>query len=371
MTYPLLPYSQLVFDMLKTNPDVYTYRIKARIRKDEADILRIHNAILAALKNHPVFQTVVDEQGMQHFDAAIDPMHGQHLSIQIMEDNTYLYITYSLNRILGDALSEIIVFEDFVRAYNGLSLQPDNYLAYLQHLEDLKQTDRYKSSKQWLEKQFGNLSCPVHPQTDFPLFNLDAAIEGIFADDYSDLREALNHLAREKLISLTACFSLASALAIMEYNDTDEAALTWAYDGRETKEEQRIYGSLHRDIPFKISRLPKEDMLKETRKQCREGIAHSVYPFTLTKPHSDIWNYAVNVLIQPDIEEAAAMMPFAVEVLAPDTQTNYAYSLLDVEIYNGADLTIIYRYSATHYKEESIRKFAALVKKYAEWLIND
>lgn len=371
MTYPLLPYSQLVFDMLQTNPDVYTYRIKARIRKDEADILRIHNAILAALKNHPVFQTVVDEQGMQRFDAAIDPMHGPFCNIDIREDDEYAYFTIAANRILGDALSEIIVFEDFVRAYNGLSLQPDNYLTYLQRIEDFKQTNNYKASKQWLEEQFGKLSCPVHPHTDFPLYNLDAAVEGTYAEDYSDLREALNRLAGEKLISLTACFSLASALAIMEYNDTDEAALTWAYDGRETKEEQRIYGSLHRDIPFKVSRLPKENMFKEARKQCREGIAHSVYPFTLTKPHSNIWNYAVNVLIQPDIEEAIAMMPFAVDVLEPDNPTNYAYSLLDVEIYDGTALTIVYRYSATHYKAESIRKFAALVRKYAEWLIKD
>jgi hypothetical protein len=42
-------------------------------------------------------------------------------------------------------------------------------------------------------------------------------------------------------------------LAIADYCGTENAALTWAYEGRETEDEQRIYGSLHRDVPFQLN----------------------------------------------------------------------------------------------------------------------
>lgn len=377
MNYPLLPYSQLVFDMLKTNPDVYTYRATTRISKDDIECERFKNAIVTALRNHPVFQTVVDEQGLQHYDEHIDPLHGQYHSLQFREDETYLYIDSVSNRILGDAVSGQVFLEDIVRAYEGKPLAEDHYYAYLAQVEADKRSERYAADKQWLEQHFGTITCPVHPKTDVPLHDLEHATEGVQVADYTDLHEALNRLADEQLVSLNALFSLASALAIMDYNGTNEAALTWAYDGRETEDEQRICDSLHRDVPFKISRLSgtearnqasRDELLRETRRAMREGIRHSRYPLTLTAPHTEIWNYALNVLVQPTPEATAAMLPFPIEVLPADEQSNNANALLDVEIYEGATLTIAYRYSATHYKEESIRRFAGLVRKYTEWL---
>ena len=96
----------------------------------------------------------------------------------------------------------------------------------------------------------------------------------------------------------------------------------------------------------------KGERFREARNQIRSGIAHSDYPYTLTKPYSNRWNYAVNVLRVPDMEY----------------KQKYAYALLDVEIHEKAEsLQLVYRYSATHYKSESIRRFASLGRKYAEW----
>ena len=168
-------------------------------------------------------------------------------------------------------------------------------------------------------------------------------------------------------------FAPCIALAIAEYCGTDEAALTWAYEGREQPEEQRIVGSLHRDIPFHIRRSKienQESVIREARNQIRSGIAHSDYPFTLTSPYSKRWNYAVNVLHMRNNEEIEKSIPFPVEVI-PASPQKYAYALLDVEIIEHAEsLQLRYRYSATHYKSGSIHRFAALVRKYVEWLIN-
>ena len=370
--YPLLPYSQLVFDMLQTNPEVYTTRFSLRVDKREVDIERLKMAVETALRNHPVFSMHVDKQGMQTYEPLTHILHGPYHSVDFCDEGESLRIDVAYNRILGDTRSELVLFGDVCRAYQGLSLLRDNYIEYLEQVERDKKSSRYTADKQWLECEFGNLTCPVHPRTDAPLDIQCVPVEGTLLEDYNELRERLNTLADNHLIPLTALFSLASALAIMEYNGTDEAALTWAYDGRETPEEQHIYGSLHRDIPFHIRKSVidnRESVIRFARKQYREGIAHSTYPYTLTKPHTEIWNYALNILVRPTADDMNKSIPFPIEVL-PEEDIRPAYALLDVEIFDGDPLCINYRYSATHYKPESIRKFASLIRKYVEWLID-
>ena len=376
MKFPLLPYSQLVFDMLQTNPDVYTTMFTLRIDKQKVDVARFQHAVETAVCNHPAFSIVVDKDGMQYASSLSDRFHSQYHSIDFVDEGDRVKVRVAYNRILGDTKSELVFFEDIIRAYQGLPLQPDHYWDYLERVEQEKALPRYAANRQWLEAQYGQISCPVHPRTDRSLNADDFGDEGVYMEDYTAMRSALIKLAEEQLLSLTAVFSLASALAIMEYNGTKDAALTWAYDGRETQEEHRIYGSLHRDIPFHIKvngeRLKvKGDLIRQARNQIRSGIAHSSYPLTLTKPHAYTWNVALNVLARPTVEEMDETFPFPFEVVSPADEQKPAYALLDVEILDTEQLYICYRYSASHYKPESIKKFADLVRKYVEWLLEE
>ena len=370
-SYPLLPYSQLVFDMLRDNPDVY-YTVELRLKiktTTSADTECLINAINTAFKNHPAFSIQIDNNGLQHFIPKDDVLHGQYHSIDIRKEKDHIYLNIKINRILGDGISNIILMENLYRAYKGLTPRTDFYREYLEQREQCKLSARYKQNKQWLETEFGDISYPLHPKTDL---SVPMTMEGVFICNFSNMQKKLKRIAKERLVSLNAFFSLCAALAIMDYNDTDEAALTWAYDGRETGDEQYIYGSLHRDIPMKIRRnrsTTREELFQQIRLQMREGIKLSSYPYTLLAPQNEKWNYAVNVLQQPVLTQMLQEMPFEVEIIESGEHTNLAYSLLDIEIYETEKLTILYRYSSTHYKEESMRKFADLVRKNAEWLL--
>ena len=70
------------------------------------------------------------------------------------------------------------------------------------------------------------------------------------------------------------------------------------------------------------------------------------------------------------VESMLAIMPFPFEVLDTE-EPRLAYSLLDIEIYDEQQLTIVYRYSSAHYKEESIRRFASLVRLHIEQLCRE
>ena len=352
--FPLLPFSQLVYDMTRWMPGVYRFPFTYRWSGGAKEKERIEQAIRTALLNHPVFQMKVDRHRQQYASPLQDILHGPYHDIDLVVDGEDLLIHTTISRILGDGKSGEILLEDVRRAYEGKPLEPDDYWGYLDYVEQQKQTQHYADSKVWLESEFADESIPVRPTIDRHLWTLLPPKAGLYKADYSDFRDQINHLAETEYLSMDGFFSLCAALAIAEYCGTDAAALTWAYEGRERPEEQRIFGSLHRDIPFQINH--KSNLIKVARNQIRQGIAHSDYPYTLTAPYNKRWNYAVNVLRVPDMEY----------------KQKYAYALLDVEIHEASDsLALWYRYSATHYKSESILRFADMVKKYVLWLLNE
>ena len=374
--YPLLPFSQLVYDMTHWMPGVYRFPAILRWKDGAKEKDRIENAFRRAFENHPVFSMQIERKGMHYASELKDILHGNYHDIKIHTCGSDVQISLFGSRILGDGRSAEIFIEDIERAYKGLPLEPDDYWLYVARYEHHKSEPHYSLSRDWLISEFADESVPVHPTIDRRwLTTLLPPKAGLYEDDYTAWHEKIEQLKEAHFISYEGIFSLCTALAIAEYCGTDKAALTWAYEGRETEDEQRIVGSLHRDIPFKIKvkgeRLKvKDELIKEARDQIRQGIAHSDYPYTLTAPYNKRWNYAVNVLRVPDPEVFQSLTGLPLEIVSIPKQ-KYAYALLDVEIHERAELLqLVYRYSATHYKPESIRRFAELVRKYVLWLID-
>lgn len=359
MKYPLLPYSQLVFEQM----EAYTYAPSVfRFAKKDLDVDKARWICQKAILNHPVFQMDIDANGMQEYKKPADPLVGPYHTIQIWEEGDSVLISFYIHRILGDSFSWLILAEDMLRAYQGLPLEPDHYWDYLRQYTALSTDAHACASQTALVDEFGGITCPVRPCTDIPLDSDVVPMAGEYVVDLSSYAAALERISAHEHVSMDALICLCSMLAIMDDNGTDDAALTWAYVGRDTIEEQRIFGSLHKDIPLKLHRASMHDMLRAIRNAMRSGIAHSDYPFTLTPPYSQLWNYAANVLYQPLLEDALASSPIPFEIVpVTSDQPAIAYSLFDIEIEDQPHLQVRFRYSATHYTEEHIRRFADLL----------
>lgn len=367
-TYPLLPFSQLVYEIIRWMPKIYTFTIDFRVKGvSKQDALA---AIKMGFENHPVFRTRVDCRGRQYYKPETNVLKGSFHSVKVCEQNNQLQVSVRMNRILGDEYGMGVLLDDIIRAYMGMPLEKDDYFGYLEYIEQQKQSKYYADSKNWLVEQFEKSDIPVRPTIDRKcVTTLLPPKAGVLEADYTDLRGGIQHLAQTDLLNMDGFFSLCTALAIADYCGTETAALTWAYKGREKAEEQRVFGSLHKDVPFKISRSDdRKQLIKQARNQIRSGIAHSDYPYTLTAPYNKRWNYAVNVLRVADWQTLLQDTPVDVEIL-PIKPLRFAYAMLDVEIHESEQsLKLCFRYSATHYREESMQRFSGLVRHYAEWL---
>lgn len=378
--YPLLPFSQLVFNMTRWMPWVYMFTFKWCWPGKKNELAHLEDNIIQVLNHHPVFKMQVDRHGLQTYNPAPIGLKGRYYKVELLIKGEDIYGSFRWSRILGDYKSVFtILFENFIRAYQGEILPADEYLNYLEAQSQVQTSAHYAKSQAWLETTFADDSVPVRPLMDRKrLQTLFPPRVGILNDDYHALSADIYPFLQDNLLTVDGFFSLCVALAIAEYCGTDSAALTWAYEGRETPAEQHIFGSLHRDIPFQISRFnpdtrqpyTRDELVCQARQQIRLGIAHSDYPYTLTKPHTERWNYAVNVIRNVSGNEflSAASIP---TISLPVAKQRIAYAVLDIEIYEAVDsLELLFRYSATHYKRESMQRFAALIKQYALWLLN-
>lgn len=377
--YPLLPFSQLVFNMTRWIPWVYMFEFKWCWPGKKKELSHLETIVLQVLNHHPVFKMQVDRQGNQAFNSAPVGMKGRFHNIRLWTKGDDVYGSFRWNRILGDAKSIYVLFENYIRAYKGEILPADEYLTYLETVSQAQSHARYAESKKCLESTFEDTNIPVRPIIDRKKIQtfLPWGV-GIQKEDYSAFAADINQFLQEKMITMDGFFSLCVALAIAEYCGTESAALTWAYEGRETLDEQYIFGSLHRDIPFQICRInplthepyTREELVRQARQQIRSGIAHSDYPYTLSEPHNARWDYAVNIIRNMNPDEFLSTAAVST-ILLPMPKQRIAYAILDIEVYDWQGrMELIFRYSATHYKQASMQRFATMVKQNVLWLLN-
>lgn len=361
--YPLLPFSKVVHnDLLQHgSSERWCFPILLRVKADEVDATRLEHAVNHVLSHHPVFSMHIEEDGTHWHDPSY---RSPYIKIGVKSEDGYVYLSLTLNRILGDATSFVLLAQNIWRAYRGEVLPQDGYLHYLGQHERLTHTQEYAEHARWLKQEYDAPDYPLLPKQDSPegLLPCSTPTPVIAQPDYA---EQLTAFSQRERISTNAFFCLTAALAIMDFNGTDEAGLTWAYMGRETREQMHIFGSLHRDIPMRLTRRAKG--FAQLREQMQQGILHSDYPFTLLSPKDSAWHTAVNVLVQPSLAEAFEGCPVNFEPV-PIEQPAESYCMLDIDI-TLAPLTLTFHYSPHHYTEHSIQRFAALIDQNARRLL--
>lgn len=340
--YPLLPFSQIVFNSIKAgNEQAWTFPFTLRMKSEDVDAEKLSRAIKTAIDAHPVLSMRIDDDGMQHHEKGY---RTPYLSYSITEREEWLYLELVVNRVLGDAASFVVFMQDVFNAYEGKTIAQDTYLEYLQEYQEHTLSTDYANHKNALSTQFDDIECSARP----------------CSEDHEDWG-VLGVLQVDIPVTTTPALTLAVAEAMMDYNHEDEAVLTWAYMGRETREQQNIFGSLHRDIPlhFRRSDGTANQRLAMAKKTLEQGIVNSDYPYTALSKNRDYWTKAVNVLVQPKVESMFEDCPIPFEIVMPEESVP-AYCMLDVEMTEG-DNHITIKYSSSHYSESDMCRFGGMI----------
>lgn len=358
LKYPLLPYSLSVWNHLKKYGDAECLLERIRWNPQQVRSDKVMQALRNAMLAHPIFWAEFDDEGKHYPGKCENVLNGPFHQVKTGECDSDAYVEIRVNRLLGDGISRLIFAEDFCRALAGLPIEPDDYWKYLESVENHKQDPSYLRHGVELKDEFGRVDYPLAPKEDTDLSS--SKTNGILQVDLRIFQDQVADFIDSWKLSLNGLMVLSTAMAIMDMENSDKAGMTWAYDGRETEQEQRIFGSLHRDVPICIKRAEIKDMIRQTRTALRRGIAHSDYPFTLTSPADSPWHKAVNVVVEPAWDNAKSQIPEGLHI--EDDYTWSAMSYLDVEVFDNP-LRMQLRYDAACYTEQRMLQFGEQIKE--------
>lgn len=352
--YPLLPYSQVVYEGMRLYGEAPVRTFLCRADKRLIDVPQLCIALEKTLRSFGVFEMEVDEQGRQYRVARENIFVGPFHEVKIEEEDNLTTLTIRINRILGDEISLILFLHTLDNCYQGEEPVADDYWQWLETEEQRKATDRYAEHCRMLSEQFDSVDYPVAPAADT---QHGEGGDGLLQFDLQEFEQEIESFKQEWLLSLNGLMVLATGMAIMDVEGSTKAGLTWAYDGRETEQEQRIFGSLHRDVPIMLERDTIEQMISQTRRKIREGVRLSDYPYTLSAPKESVWHKAVNVIIEPSRESLCLPEGVAIEEMQNDEHVH-----LDVEVFERP-LRMQLRYDTGCYTEQRMLQFGEQIKE--------
>ena len=170
--------------------------------------------------------------------------------------------------------------------------------------------------------------------------------------------EEITEFCRSHLMRKNDFFIAALSLAVALYNECENVSFTWTWNGRQKIAEVLVAGFFIRDLPVALktsSKMKLADFLKACEKQVSLGIKHGRCSYGMTGKSIDD---AICFLYQDNIYDASKI-DMGYEIIAVPKEE--AYEILEIELLDNSEgAAIIYGYDGGKYKEESMKRFAAL-----------
>lgn len=368
--------------------------VKFSLRKD-ADLQKLADAVKVVLSSHPSLLSTIESDGaggyiqryVPEFNTGIQaekvtdeelddicssfvkPFHpdgSPMMRCRILEGDTEKVLLFDVYHGICDGWSLGKIFEDVGLALEGKELSKDYCFELLHEEADRKESLSWQKDMEYFRNRydredFDSLPIPDHVTDE----NESAYLTHLF--DFS--REAAERVSLKYKLGKNGLYLLASAMAIAEYNKTEDVLISWTWNGRADSRINNSVGVFFKDIPASFHIEKDADVLwliKETREQIEEGIVHghaSYFMETGAYKGKDLlcFLYQGNMYsYEPDsITTNAEMM---------DKGTYACNNALDVEILESYDeYGVVLNYNGAMYDDVSMERFAGLIcQKCAE-----
>ena len=266
--YPLSQTQTGILIEVLRHPGTTMYNLPELYTLDASvDIDRLAEALRAAIVSHPyLFMTVRrDAEGGLHavrrddhpFEVQIihtkalpsddelvrpfDLMSGELLfRAEVYMTDNGSYLLFDTHHIVSDGGSIDVLMEDVERAYQGETLQKEEYTGFEFAIDEqeARATDRLDAAKQFYDSYFRGCGGETMPVKDGDETADHVAMERVFGKANG---AAVRAFCDEHDLSLNAFFTAAFAFTLKEYADAEVPVFTTIYNGRN---DPRIAGSV-------------------------------------------------------------------------------------------------------------------------------
>ena len=350
------------------------------------DADRLCRAIETTIKAHPVFFTRIelsdegeplqtidtDEVSSFRFQVSnftdietekrefIQPFKlygGRLFHTKVMRDEEHIYWFFDMHHIISDGTSYNIIIYDVEKAYNGITLAPEEMSMQEFALAEveMRKTPAFEEGKQWYAQNFdcGDTFTQLMPDLEIPE-HTDAHKLRILDTDM----DRVDAFCKTNGIKKSTFFTSAYSFLLAKYNNEHESLFATVFNGRTEQKFQHSVGMTVKTLPV-YAKFTDEttvlDFLKAGEEQMIGCRKHDLYSYTdmMTDLNLQInTTFAWHGLIF-DYTELMGKPMEAIQL----RKHNEGVSLYLMAFYVGKKYHIRAEYSSNEYSETLIDQF--------------
>ena len=350
------------------------------------DADRLCRAIETTIKAHPVFFTRIelsdegeplqtidtDEVSSFRFQVSnftdietekrefIQPFKlygGRLFHTKVMRDEEHIYWFFDMHHIISDGTSYNIIIYDVEKAYNGVTLAPEemSMQEFALAEAEMRKTPAFEEGKQWYAQNFdcGDTFTQLMPDLEIPE-HTDAHKLRILDTDM----DRVDAFCKTNGIKKSTFFTSAYSFLLAKYNNEHESLFATVFNGRTEQKFQHSVGMTVKTLPV-YAKFTDEttvlDFLKAGEEQMIGCRKHDLYSYTdmMTDLNLQInTTFAWHGLIF-DYTELMGKPMEAIQL----RKHNEGVSLYLMAFYVGKKYHIRAEYSSNEYSETLIDQF--------------
>ena len=276
------------------------------------------------------------------------------------------------HHIITDGVSQDLLFEDIINAYEGKELNSELVDGFVYSLIE-QELSNNEVSKTYYQNKFaqGFESTVLTPNLNG---NPDEAIIKLYEDSMDSTFVRL--FCKDHSISPNVLFMSATFLALNKFTFSDKALITTIFNGRSNSNYFDTQGMLVKTLPLMVSgenrEMMVEDFIKDVDRSWKESLVHSNYSYTALSEEYQLkpeFFYAYHGAFETDNLELEGKEYEMID-LDGTVATDYK---INMDVFDdGKDISLYIEYNDQIYSKDYVAKFLNAVKHILfQFFIND
>ena len=293
------------------------------------------------------------------------------LRVRMFLTRRYCYLFFDVHHLAMDGACIGLIMSSIVKAYNGETLPPDYYCAYLANEDRIHKSPQYLEDKAYFENKYGGYDWCCIPEPDRNSSIPTAAGRIIrFPFDAFDLEAAEQRLHTSRSVIAIA----AAILALHEESGKNDIMTNWIFNNRLGSFAVNSVGMLIKNLPVGIHMNEIhgiEELIAEIKKQVADGISHCSYDY-FSAQDSAFSNDPMEVNYQQNMnaDELASLHPLQIDL---ENRYSAPGARLELEFLENDDNSGLFdsemEWAANCFSEEKTLAFHNLYIDYFERIV--
>jgi len=296
----------------------------------------------------------------------------QLFRFKIYKTPTETILFLDFHHIITDGVSQDLLFEDIINAYEGNELNSEIVDGFVYSLIEQELSDN-EVSKAYYQNKFaqGFESTVLTPNLNG---NPDEAKIRLIEDTMDSTFVRL--FCKDHSISPNVLFMSATFLALNKFTFSDKALITTIFNGRSNSNYFDTQGMLVKTLPLMVSgenrEMMIEDFIKVVDKSWKDSLVHSNYSYTTLSEEYQLkpeFFYAYHGAFEADNVELEGKTYEMID-LDGTVATDYK---INMDVFDdGESISLYIEYNDQIYSEDYVTKFLNAVKHILfQFFIND